>query len=378
MDRPGVPWRALLALSAAVLLAHLALLLGAAPALMKAVPTMAPTIAPSALFTRQIPPPTPAPATSRVMASPPVPRPVPPTVPVARAPDRRPPQAGAKATAAREAVDRPSGAFYEQNVANSPVKSEYFAPNKVAKNIDIDAPQGREAPLPSEEAAGTDVSTPVGAPDVPVQVPAPMRLQYDVTGSARGLRYSADAELLFRHDASQYEARLALRSVLGTRVQTSAGRIGPAGLAPTRFSSQWRGEQAAHFDPVQGRIRFSANTPDAPLLAGAQDRLSVVIQLGAQLAAAPARYPEGSPFEVQTAGPRDAEVWTFTLGATETLTLPAGPFETVKLSRAPRREYDQRVEAWLAPSLGHLPVRIRVTQSNGDFVDQQLRASVAP
>ena len=28
---------------------------------------------------------------------------------------------------------------------------------------------------------------------------------------------------------------------------------------------------------------------------------------------------------------------------------------------------------WLAPSLGHLPVRILWTQANGDVVDQQLR-----
>lgn len=261
----------------------------------------------------------------------------------------------------------------------APVEHEQFASDKVATNVGADAPQsgGAAAAVVESNAPGTPSASPVGAPAVPVQVPAPMRLQYDVTGAARGLHYKADAELLFRHDAAQYEARLELRSALGTRVQTSAGRITSAGLAPTRFSSKWRGEQAAHFDPVQGRITFSANTPDAPLLPGAQDRLSVLIQLGALLAAAPARYPEGSQVEMQTAGPRDAEVWTFTLEANETLGLSAGPFETVKLSRAPRREYDQRVEAWLAPSLGYLPVRIRITQANGDFVDQQLRSTVA-
>ena len=46
-----------------------------------------------------------------------------------------------------------------------------------------------------------------------------------------------------------------------------------------------------------------------------------------------------------------------------------------KLSRAPRREFDTRVELWYAPSMNYLPVRIRVTQANGDFVDQELRAT---
>jgi len=47
---------------------------------------------------------------------------------------------------------------------------------------------------------------------------------------------------------------------------------------------------------------------------------------------------------------------------------------TVKLTRKPRREFDQKVEVWYAPSMGWLPVRNRVTDANGDFVDQQLKA----
>lgn len=365
MDRPGVPWRALLALGAAVLLAHLALLQNAALAL-----RAAPTMAPPALVTRLVPPPAPAMARPRV----------PPATPVARAQDNHPARADASATTLHEAVDRPSGPFLEQNMPQPPVGPEQFASDKVATNVDTDTPQSGEAAVSVVEsnAPGPPSASPAGAPAVPVQVPAPMRLLYDVTGTARGLHYQADAELLFRHDAAQYDARLELRSALGTRAQTSAGRITPAGLAPTRFSSKWRSEQAAHFDPVQGRITFSANTPDVPLLPGAQDRLSVLLQLGALLAAAPARYPEGSTVEMQTAGPRDAEVWTFLREPHEALNLPGGTFATVKLSRAPRREYDQRVEAWLAPSLGYLPVRIRITQANGDFLDQQLRSSVAP
>ena len=41
--------------------------------------------------------------------------------------------------------------------------------------------------------------------------------------------------------------------------------------------------------------------------------------------------------------------------------------------RETREPRDTQVDIWLAPSLGHLPVRIRLTQDNGDVVDQQLR-----
>ena len=50
----------------------------------------------------------------------------------------------------------------------------------------------------------------------------------------------------------------------------------------------------------------------------------------------------------------------------------------VKLTRNPRREYDQKVEIWLAPALAYLPARIRMTQANGDFVDQQWKSTGTP
>ena len=50
----------------------------------------------------------------------------------------------------------------------------------------------------------------------------------------------------------------------------------------------------------------------------------------------------------------------------------------LKLTRKPRREYDQKVEIWYAPALGYLPVRNRITQQNGDFIDQQLVEVVKP
>ena len=35
-------------------------------------------------------------------------------------------------------------------------------------------------------------------------------------------------------------------------------------------------------------------------------------------------------------------------------------------------------ELWLAPDMGYLPVRIKLTQANGDFADLLLRASGPP
>lgn len=207
-----------------------------------------------------------------------------------------------------------------------------------------------------------------------------MRLLYDVRANARGLALDAQAELLWHHDSDAYDARLDLTlPLVGTRRQTSVGRITAAGLAPTRFSDRARSELAAHFerapDGVGGKVIFSANTPAAPLLAGAQDRLSVFLQLGAMLAGAPDEYRSGTTISVQIVGPSDDDIWKFSVGDTEQLHLPIGDLDAAKLTRNPRREFDSKVEMWLAPSLGYLPIRIRLTQANGDQFDQRLRAS---
>ena len=163
--------------------------------------------------------------------------------------------------------------------------------------------------------------------------------------------------------------------LVGARLQTSEGDITPQGLAPRRFGDKSRNEQAAHFNRDTQRISFSANTPEVPLLPGAQDRLSLVLQLGALLAADPTRLAPGTSLTLQTVGPRDAEPWRITAEGEEQLNLPNGTVTARKFMRAPRREFDTRGELWLAPSLNYLPVRIRLTQANGDFVDQQMRSS---
>lgn len=210
-------------------------------------------------------------------------------------------------------------------------------------------------------------------------IPGSVRLLYNVTGEVKKQTWHARSELLWRHDGSSYQARSEVSAFLaGSRTQTSAGRITSEGLAPVRFSDKSKSEFAAHFERDKGKVIFSANTPEAPLLSGAQDRLSVFLQLGAMIAGEPSRYPPATTITVQTVGPREADNWLFTVEGEEKLALVNGEMGALKLMRNPRREYDTKVELWLAPALGYLPVRMRLTQHNGDFVDQQLRTSDIP
>lgn len=229
-------------------------------------------------------------------------------------------------------------------------------------------------PAPEPEPAPVDAVHSALAPAH--QVAEAVRLRYTV--QANKFPFSLQGELLWQHDGAQYEARLAYSAFGQSRTQTSQGELSAQGLAPTRFSDKFRSEVAAHFNREKNLVTFSANTPDVVLQAGAQDRLSILIQLGALIASAPERYPPATGVSVQTVGPRDAATWLFTVQAQETLSLPGGDLATVKLVRNPRQEYDQTVELWLAPALGYLPARIRITEHNGDYIDQQWRDSTPP
>lgn len=207
-------------------------------------------------------------------------------------------------------------------------------------------------------------------------VPGSVRLNYDIAGQARGIHYMAQGTLTWAQAQGHYDARLQVSVfLLGSRSLSSTGTVTADGLVPQRFSDKARSELAAHFLPDQHRITFSANTPDATWQRGAQDRLSMFLQLAGLMAGDPTKATAGTQVPLYVVGPRDAEEWVFNVGPTQTLTLPTGATPAVYLLRQPRREYDQKVEIWLAPQLGYLPVRIKQTQPNGDFVDQQLASS---
>lgn len=204
-------------------------------------------------------------------------------------------------------------------------------------------------------------------------LPGSVKLLYKV--QANKFPFTLTGELMWQQADRHYQASLSFGAFGLTRTQSSRGEIGADGLAPERFSDKLRSEVAAHFNREQAKVTFSANTPDAALLAGAQDRLSVLVQLAALVAGAPERFTPGTTLTIQTVGPRDADLWLFTVGNMELLELPGDKLQGLKLTRNPRQPYDQQVEIWLAPALSYMPARIRTLETNGDYVDLKWQAS---
>ena len=374
----------MLALLAAVVLgAHLVLLAGGitlnlpkAASDAQALPTDMAGTSPSTPSTAQHP--ESAPQQARVSTV----RWIVPTPPVAHAeaitpppPRAKPPVVKAATAPSPAAAPAPEPAIHK--VANTP-QDTTEALAEVAARVDP-AAATPEPPAEAVVIAQAPAAEPPARPAPhaaalpPAEPPASTRLLYDVTGSIKGIGYKAQGALDWTVTGARYEARMEMRvMLLGSRSQTSTGQIGPGGLMPERFADKSRSEKAAHFDAAQQRIRFSNNAPEVPLQPGAQDRLSLFLQLASLLQARPQAYTAGQTVDMQVAGTGDAPIWRFEVGEESTISLPAGQFKVRHLVRQPRKEFDSTVEMWLAPSLHHLPVRLRVTQSNGDVADQQL------
>lgn len=319
------------------------------------------------------PPPPPRPKAVKKPAPPAPPRPAAPTQETPIAEESHDFLAAASPPAQPDVAD----STLPEQAAPEPATPE--APVETSAEKPAEAPA---APQP-ETLQGVQLAQAGGpaeaATDLAVRLPAPARLSFEVTGQAKRFDYHASAELLWQHDGSHYQARQEIKAFLiGARAQTSSGQIGPAGLVPERFSDKGRGEKTADFDFPAQQARFSSQTPPAAIGAGAQDRLSVFLQLSGLLAAAPQSYPPGTEITFTTVGSNDAERWTFRVQGLETLELPMGALEALRLERLPRRAQDQQAALWLAPALDYLPVRIRLTQANGDFADLRLKSHAAP
>jgi Protein of unknown function (DUF3108) len=265
----------------------------------------------------------------------------------------------------------------------APLTTQFANMSETAGLVEPSAtPSPEAAPAGSETTLTTPIAMPSGASgDANLSPPAFVALNaglhtYKVTFTKSGVVNQGDAQIAWRQDSEKYVLNMLATYTLLIKTfnvfeQNSTGLVTPQGLQPLRFSDKRlnRSEVAAHFNYSSGKITFSTNKPEAPLLAGAQDRVSVVWQLAGLLAAQPTQYPPGSMFTVQTVSSSDVEPWLFTVHEPETLNLSSGSQIALRLTRNPRREFDQKIELWFATDLNYLPVRFRYTDTNGDYLD---------
>jgi hypothetical protein len=278
----------------------------------------------------------------------------------------RPQRFATKATAAAPSPPAP--------VSIGPLSS-LLQPVPVPKGADAFANNTDTTADPGGDPGGGPGGAP-GGDTVPVfatQLPPPFVLRYTVQ---RGVA-SGRAELRWSLQDGRYQLSLQT-AAFGAQALTwsSEGGLDDNGVAPTRYVESRRGRElrAVNFQRDQGRITFSGPQLQFPLIAGAQDRLTWMVQLPAVLAANPGLAQAGAQVPLYVAGARgDAEVWAFQVLGLEALDLPDGSqLQALHLRREPRRAYDSQTDVWLDPARHHLPVRallrVRATGEGTEFL----------
>lgn len=218
-----------------------------------------------------------------------------------------------------------------------------------------------------------------GTPACDADTPLPPRFHLDYLAQASRGPLSLDGEndLAYDSDGTRYTLRSATRSVLFSGEQVSRGTLQREGkavlLQPLRYEERRGRREPRNVDIDWGAntVRFTAN-PDGSAVTRPrlQDRLSVLVQAGQQLRA----LARPAAVALPVAGARQVSTYQLDLRGPESLDLPIGRVDAIKLERPLDAEHDG-LELWIAPSLCWLPVRLRFTDDRGQVVQNQLRAA---
>jgi Protein of unknown function (DUF3108) len=145
-------------------------------------------------------------------------------------------------------------------------------------------------------------------------------------------------------------------------------------LAPISFTEKRyrKPPTTASFNRDAKTISFTGSEQTYPIKGGEQDRASVIWQLISIARAAPVRFKTGSTWNFFVASRHDAEPWTFKVMKQERIKTPLGEVNALQVVRATSNDKGQQLVIWLAPSMDWYPVRLRLAESDGEYVEQTL------
>jgi hypothetical protein len=211
--------------------------------------------------------------------------------------------------------------------------------------------------------------------------PPSTRMSYTLRGNYRGEVVGA-AQVEWVRSGSRYQVHLdvwvgAQAAPLVGRRMTSDGDLGEQGLSPRRYDEETR----ALFGQLRRRtILFEAdrvllpNGKQVERPAGMQDAASQFVQLTWLFTTQPQLLRVGQRIELPLALPTNVDRWSYEVIEEVSLPTPFGPVQAFHLR--PRRELrpnrDLVADAWFAPSLQYLPVRLLIRQDVDTYVDMMI------
>jgi hypothetical protein len=209
-------------------------------------------------------------------------------------------------------------------------------------------------------------------------IPPSGELQYDTFYN--GVR-NQPGTIHWASDGQHYEMVVSVPlPFIGTFSWTSRGHVDAFGLAPDQYIEKrgHRPEDVTVFNRNQKQIVFTRTPNSLALQDGAQDRFSMVMQLASLVRGDPDAYKPGVTREFYVADNDSGEVWPVTTIGDESVSTDHGFVTARHFMRLPRREGDKRrIDVWLAPALGWLPVRLVQTEPNGSQFELVWRGPIA-
>lgn len=236
--------------------------------------------------------------------------------------------------------------------------------------------QTPDAPTPALGADPPPLATPAIPQAALATLPARGRLDYSISTGSPAMPVGR-ATYLWQAGEGRYRLELAARTsgLVGLfrpaeARQWSEGELDQQGLRPLRFHldrGDGRAPETATFDWSRRRIAFgrTGEQKDAPLAAGTQDALSLMLHL----AFAP---PTEGRRELWLVTGRSLHLQAYAAAGAQALETPAGSFRVVHLRRETAGDDAEGYDLWLAEDRPWLPVRIRWTDRRGRITEAVL------
>ena len=231
------------------------------------------------------------------------------------------------------------------------------------------APAPNTTPAPTASPSATSSQKLETTADWLRTWPADTRLSYSLKGYFRG-DLLGDARVQWQRVDDQYQTQVAVTIGLFANIRlTSQGRITPTRLWPEVYEENRLGKhRLARMGQQQVTLSDGSTLPRPALL---QDTASQFVQLSQDFAFGRLPLKVGAVIPVTLARPGGIDEWIYDVVALDNLATPLGELPAFHLQPRPQPNPRNNVSAemWFAPSLQHLPVRIRLTLNADTWLD---------
>ena len=263
----------------------------------------------------------------------------------------------------------PAPALAQAQPPAEPPPAEPPPPPLPATQSAASAPAPNTTPAPPASPSATSNQKLETTADWLRTWPADTRLSYSLKGYFRG-DLLGDARVQWQRVDDQYQTQVAVTIGLFANIRlTSQGRITPTRLWPEVYEENRLGKhRLARMGQQQVTLSDGSTLPRPALL---QDTASQFVQLSQDFAFGRLPLKVGAVIPVTLARPGGIDEWIYDVVALDNLATPLGELPAFHLQPRPQPNPRNNVSAemWFAPSLQHLPVRIRLTLNADTWLD---------